>query len=89
MRIIAFITGAVDVRAILEHIGERGIPSRMAQARGSPEWNKAPCVRVSCDAQVVPASARKLVGNCCGVSGRPLAWTSSCSMGMKCSLIHW
>jgi hypothetical protein len=38
MRIIAFITAAVDVRAILEHIGEPAIPPRIAQARGPPEW---------------------------------------------------
>jgi hypothetical protein len=37
MRIIAFITAAVDVRAILEHIGEPAIPPRIAQARGPPE----------------------------------------------------
>jgi hypothetical protein len=38
MRIIAFITEAVDVRAILEHIGEPKTPPRIAQARGPPEW---------------------------------------------------
>jgi len=38
MRIIAFITEAVDVRAILEHIGEPATPPRIAQARGPPEW---------------------------------------------------
>jgi hypothetical protein len=38
MRIIAFITEAVDVRAILEHIGEPATPPRIASARGPPEW---------------------------------------------------
>lgn len=38
MRIIAFITEAVDVRAILEHIGEPATPPRIAQARGPPAW---------------------------------------------------
>ncbi len=38
MRILAFITEAVDVRAILEHIGEPATPPRIAQARGPPEW---------------------------------------------------
>jgi hypothetical protein len=38
MRILAFITETVDVRAILEHIGEPAIPPRIAQARGPPEW---------------------------------------------------
>jgi hypothetical protein len=38
MRIIAFITEAVDVRAILEHIGEPATPPRIARARGPPEW---------------------------------------------------
>ena len=38
MRIIAFITEALDVRAILEHIGEPDTPPRIAQARGPPEW---------------------------------------------------
>jgi hypothetical protein len=38
MRIIACITEAVDVRAILEHIGEPATPPRIAQARGPPEW---------------------------------------------------
>ena len=37
MRIIAFITEAVDVRAILEHIGEPATPPRIASARGPPE----------------------------------------------------
>jgi hypothetical protein len=40
MRIIAFITEAVDVRAILEHIGEPATPPRIAQARGPPEWQE-------------------------------------------------
>jgi len=38
MRIIAFITEAVDVRAILESIGEPATPPRIAQARGPPQW---------------------------------------------------
>jgi hypothetical protein len=38
MRIIAFITESVDVRAILEPIGEPAIPPRIAQLRGPPEW---------------------------------------------------
>jgi hypothetical protein len=37
-RIIAFITEAVDVRAILAHIGELATPPRIASARGPPEW---------------------------------------------------
>jgi len=36
--IIAFISEAVDVRAILEHIGEPSTPPRIASARGPPEW---------------------------------------------------
>jgi hypothetical protein len=40
MRIIAFVTEAVDVRAILEHIGEPAIPPRIARARGPPEWDE-------------------------------------------------
>jgi hypothetical protein len=38
MRIIAFITEAVDVRAVLGHIGEPANPPRIASARGPPEW---------------------------------------------------
>jgi hypothetical protein len=38
MRIIALITAAVDIRAILEHIGEPATPPRIAKARGPPEW---------------------------------------------------
>jgi len=38
MRIIAFITEAVDVRAILERIGEPATTSRIAQVRGPPKW---------------------------------------------------
>jgi hypothetical protein len=38
MRIIAFITKSVVVRAILEHLGEPATPPRIAQARGPPEW---------------------------------------------------
>ena len=40
MRVIAFITESVDVRAILEHIGEPATPPRVAQARGSPEGHE-------------------------------------------------
>jgi len=40
MRIIAFITDSVDVRAILEHIGEPAIPPRIARARSPPEWDE-------------------------------------------------
>lgn len=38
MRTIAFITKAVDVRTILEHIDEPANPPRIAQARGPPVW---------------------------------------------------
>ena len=38
MRIIAIMTEAVDVRAILEHIGEPATPPRIASARGPPQW---------------------------------------------------
>jgi hypothetical protein len=38
MRIIVFITEAVDVRLILEHIGEPATPPRIASAREPPEW---------------------------------------------------
>jgi len=38
LRIIAFITEAVDVRRILTHIGEPATPPRIAPARGPPEW---------------------------------------------------
>jgi hypothetical protein len=37
MRIIAFLTEAVDVRAILEYIGEPATPPRIAFARGPPD----------------------------------------------------
>ncbi len=40
MRIIAFITEGVDMRAILEHLGEPATPPRIASARGPPEWYK-------------------------------------------------
>lgn len=40
MRIIAFITESVVVRAILEHLGEPATPPRIAQARGPPEWDE-------------------------------------------------
>ncbi len=38
MPIIAFITEAMPVRAILESIGEPAKPPRIAQARGPPQW---------------------------------------------------
>jgi len=38
MRIVAFITEAVNVRAILEHLGEPATPPRIASARGPPAW---------------------------------------------------
>lgn len=50
MRIIAFITEAVDVRAILEHIGEPATPPRIASAKGSPEWYED-AAEVSIDAE--------------------------------------
>jgi len=37
MRIIAVITEAVEVRAILEHLGEPATPPRIASARGPPK----------------------------------------------------
>lgn len=40
MRIIAFITEVVDVRAILEPIGEPATPPRIAQARKPPAWSE-------------------------------------------------
>ena len=40
MQIIAFITVAVDVRAILEHIDESSTPLRIAPARGPPQWEE-------------------------------------------------
>ena len=41
MRIIAFMAEAVDVRAILEPIGEPATPPRIGQARGPPESYEA------------------------------------------------
>ena len=38
MRIIGFVTEAVDVRAILELIGEPDTPPLTAGARAPPEW---------------------------------------------------
>jgi hypothetical protein len=38
MRIIAFITAAPTVRAILAHLGEPTAPPRIAPARGPPRW---------------------------------------------------
>ncbi len=38
MRIIAFITEAVIVRTILEHIGEPTTPPRIASAKSPPAW---------------------------------------------------
>ncbi|MFO7641629.1 MAG: hydrogenase maturation nickel metallochaperone HypA [Candidatus Competibacteraceae bacterium] len=40
MRIIAFITEAVDVRAILAHLGEPATPPRIASARGPPAGDR-------------------------------------------------
>ena len=39
MRIIAFLTDPVAVRAILAHLGEPTAPPRIAPARGSPLWD--------------------------------------------------
>ncbi|WP_290652850.1 hypothetical protein [Aquisalimonas sp.] len=38
--IIAFITEAMPVRAILESIGEPANPPRIAQTRGPPQWDE-------------------------------------------------
>lgn len=38
MRLIAFITEAVDMRRILTHIGEPATPPPISPARGPPEW---------------------------------------------------
>ena len=40
MRIIAFVTGGVSVRGILEHIGEPAQPPPIAPARGPPAWEE-------------------------------------------------
>jgi len=40
MRLIAFITEAVDVRKILTHIGEPATPPPISPARGPPEWHE-------------------------------------------------
>ena len=40
MWIIAFITEAVAVRAILEQVDESADPDRIAQTRGPPSWYK-------------------------------------------------
>ena len=39
-RIIAFLTAAVNVRALLQHLGEPATPPRLAQARGPPAWDE-------------------------------------------------
>ena len=58
-RIIAFITEAVDGRAILEPIGEPATPPRMASARGPPQGY------VDCAMDAIDAEA--------GLSSDPLA----------------
>jgi len=40
MQIIAFVTGGVSIRSILEHIGEPADPPRIAPARGPPAWEE-------------------------------------------------
>ncbi len=54
MRIIAFITEAVDVGAILEPIGEPATPPRIAQARGPPAWYEDSATDAS-DAEACPS----------------------------------
>jgi hypothetical protein len=54
MRIIAFITEAVDVRTILKHIGEPATAPRIAPARGPPEWY-ADSAQAAIDAEACPA----------------------------------
>ena len=39
MRVIAFLTDPVAVRAILAHLGEPTAPPRIAPARGPPLWD--------------------------------------------------
>jgi hypothetical protein len=41
MRIIAFLTDPLAVRAILAHLGEPTAPPRIAPARGPPLWETA------------------------------------------------
>jgi len=53
MRIIAFLTEAVDVGAILEPIGEPATPPHIAQARGPPEWYEDSTADAS-DAEACP-----------------------------------
>jgi len=53
MRIIAFMTEALDVRTILEHIGEPATPPRIASARGPPEWY-ADSAEAAIDAEACP-----------------------------------
>jgi hypothetical protein len=42
MRIIAFLTAAPAVNAILGHLGEPTSPPEVAPARGPPLWDQAP-----------------------------------------------
>ena len=41
MRLVAFITAAPTVRAILAHLGAPMAPPRIAPARGPPRWEAA------------------------------------------------
>jgi len=42
MRLIAFVTDPLALKAILGHLGEPTTPPEVARARGPPLWDPAP-----------------------------------------------
>ena len=59
MRIIAFITNAPTVRAILAHLGGPTAPPRIARARGPPLWDMPDAGAGTLDPQAPPAPAHE------------------------------
>ena len=55
MKIIAFITEAVAIREILDHLGEPTSPPRLLPARGPPLWEMQGSEMGESDPQAQPA----------------------------------
>ena len=55
MKIIAFITGAVAIGKILNHLGEPTSPPRLLPARGPPLWEMQGSESDEIDPQAQPA----------------------------------
>jgi hypothetical protein len=55
MRLIAFIAAGVQIRKILDHIGEGCEPPHISPARGPPLWDDCSDAQMDDEVQIEPA----------------------------------